>query len=568
MMLDLLDQCWQSKSSDESQAQLINMYLEVYPVNEGNAENKTKGKYKVVALPMRGLTLFSATAQGNVRDIYELNGVLYAVAGNQFYSVASNGTLTTIGTLNTSSGWCKIRAITGGNDSNHQIFIADGTYGYTYNLGSSIFQVLTQTTFVSQVIILTSGTGYTTATGTIHDATGTGATVTCNLNAGGIASVTVNTGGSNFTAPTVTFAGDGTGATGYVTTLSSNYPLGVGDIENQDDYILATLSNSMQFQICNPSDTTLWNPLFFASKFSQPDNIVSILSHEGSIWLMGDKSSEIWQDTGAVNFPFTRTPTFLHYGCAARSSVAVNGNYFIFLSSNRGGGYSIYQTLPRIYYYNPAPISNPPIDYLMSQMSTVADAQGFISNLDGHELYHLTFPTANQTFVYDIPKAQQADAQKGMWTYRQSFVSGSYGRFLANCNAFCYGKHLVGDYQSGNIYYLDNASYTENGTPILRELVTPPGPTYGGGKLVFVHRLQIDVETGIGANNTFTLEKSMDNGSTWVLVDTYTVPQKGGRIYANRLGATRYGMIFRVKTTMNAKFCILGFQADIQMGHS
>jgi hypothetical protein len=487
-ILDLLDQSYLSKAPDQNQAQLINMYLE---------QDASKGKYKVIALPMHGLTLFCDTLQGQVRELYELNGVLYAVAGNKLYSVASNGTFTQLGpNLNTSSGFVKMRAITGGTNSNHQIIFIDGVNGYSYNVGTS------------------------TATMPIAD---------------------------------------------------PDFPQTAIDLENQDDYAIVVQANSMSYQISSVSDTTTWAALDFASKTGQPDNINACLSHEGKVWFFGDKTTEIWVDSGAVNFPFTRdSTTFLHYGCPSSKSIAVNGNYFLFLSSNGNGGYSVFQTQPRIYYYNPAPVSTPPIDKLIAGFSTISDAIASIYNLDGHELYTLTFPTANATIVYDIPKTVQADQSKGAWYYRQSYNNNtsSYGRFLGNCQAFCYGKNFVGDFNSGKIYYLDNTNYTENGTPILRQFVSPGGPTYNGGKRVFFNRMQIDVQTGVGNNETFTLEKSVDNGATWQLVNTYTVPPQGGRIYENRLGSSRYGMLFRITTTMNANFCLLGFQVETSTGHS
>lgn len=640
MLVDLLDQEWTSKSSDQNQAQLINMYLE---------PDAAKGKYKVVAFPIHGLTLFSTTGGAVLRDMYELNGVTYCVSGNLLQSVNSSGTATTLGTLNTSTGFAKIRAITGASDENHQLFIIDGTNGYSYNIFTNTFITITNTTFVSSINVTNNGTNYSNPTVTISDATGTGATATATVSSGAgqissiqiinegsgyttptitindtngtgavasatvtgglitsitvintgsgyvapsvsitgtgsgasavaliaggeITAVTVTNAGSNYTAPTVAFTDiTGIGAAGSVQTVINSFPNTATDIENQDDYILAVENDSMQYQISNVSDSTTWNPLNFASKFGQPDNINAILSHEAMIWFFGNKTTEVWQDAGETNslnpFPFVRVnTTFLHYGCPAKQSIAVNGNYFIFLSSNGKGGYSVFQTLPRIYYYNPAPVSTPIIDTLISTFSVVSDAIGTIYNLDGHEFYTLTFPTAGYTLVYDIPKAQQADAQKGAWYIRQSGTT--QGRFLGNCGCFCYGKNLVGDYSSGNIYYQDNTNYTENGAPILREFVSPAGPMYQGGKRVFVSRLQIDVETGVGSNETFTLEKSLDNGATWLLVRTFTVPAKGGRLYATGLGSTRYGMIFRIKTTMNAKFCLLGFQAEVQVGHS
>lgn len=569
MLLDLLDQSYLSKAPDQNQAQLINMYLEQDPA---------KGKYKIIALPMHGLTEFCDTTQSSVRELYTLNGVLYSVAGANLYSIASNGTITTLnsGGMTTTTGPCKMRAITGGSNSNHQLCWIDGSNGYTYNIGTNTFYLLpTNTVSVGSITVVTSGSGYTAPTVTITDSTGTGATATAQLTSGAITGFTVVTTGANYTNPSVVITDStGTGGAGLIGTnglIFNSFPSTAIDIENQDDYIICVQANSMSFQISNVSDASTWDSLNFDSKTGQPDNISAVLSHEGRLWFYGTKTTETWLDTGGAFFPFQRdNTTFLHYGNAGQGSTASNGNYFIFLSSNGNGGYSFFQTQPRIYYYNPSPVSTPPIDTLIQSFSTVADCRASIYNLDGHELYTATFPTANVTVVYDIPKTQQADQAKGAWYYRQSYNTNtsSYGRFLGSCQAYCYGKNFVGDFQSGKIYYQDNTNFTENGTPILRQFISPPGPTFAGGKRVVFSRMQIDVQTGVGSNETFTLEKSVDNGATWRLLNTFTVPPLGGRLYQTRLGSSRFGMIFRISTTMNAKFCLLGFQCEMTVGAS
>lgn len=640
-MLDLLDMQYLSKSSDQNQAQLSNMYLE---------PDSAKGKYKVIALPMPGLTEFCDTGLSNIRAMISVQEQLYVIAANKLIHIASDATQTILGTLNTSVDTttikAKIRAITGASDTNHQLFLIDGTNGYAYNTSTSVATFpISNEVFVSTITLEMGGSGYLAPTVNINDSTGTGAAAVAQVSTNGIKSISIVHGGtgytapscyitdatgsgasatvtqsggiinsvslltggsnysapsiqildgsgsgasltatigggqitgltltsvgSNYTSPTVSFSdSQGIGATAIASISENSFPDGAIDVESQDDYIIVSAPNSITYQISNVSDTTTWDPLNFASKFGQADGLNALLSHEGLLWLFGTQTTEIDYNSGDPDFPFTRNSTFLHYGCPARYSIAVNGNYFIFLSSNGHGGYSVFQTLPRIYYYNPAPISVPPIDTQIGQWPIISDAFGSIYMIDGHEFYELTSPSGNQTFIYDIPKAQQADAQKGAWYKRESYVNGSYGRFLGSCRAFCYGKRLVGDYNSGKIYYEDASNYTENGTAIRRQFVSPPGVTYAGGARVIFSRMQIDVETGVGSNETFTLEKSIDNGATWQLVNTYTVPAKGGRIYENRLGSSRYGMIFRITTTMNAKFAILGFQCEMKVCHN
>lgn len=474
--IDLLNQDYPSKSLDQNQSQLTNMYLEA---------DQAKGKYKVIALPTPGLTTFCDTGKSVIRDMYKNNEVLYVVAGDTFYSINSAGTKTSLGTLNTSTGFAKIVDIAGGIDTNNQIFIIDGTNCYSYNLGSS------------------------TATFPITD-------LDC--------------------------------------------PQTSIDLAAQDDYVILANGNSIQFNISSLSDTLTWSALDFASKISRADRLVGILSSRKKLWLFGNSTTEVWYNSGNASFPFEAVPdVFIEYGCAAKRSIAKGNGVVLFLAKNDMGGVSVLQADELLNTIKtPTSITTPPYEALISSFATISDAIGHIFTKDGHSFYILTFPTEGYTFLYDFTT--------GIWSQMQSNVSSDYTRFLGNCMVNCYNKLLIGDYNSGKIYYADTDNYTENGTAIRRIFVSPP--IYHEGKRIIASRLQIDVETGIGDNKTFTLEKSLDNGGTWSTVGTYTVPAVGGRIFATSLGSSRSGFIFKITTTMDAKFILLGFVLEFKLGHS
>ncbi len=472
MLLDLLNQDYPSRSLDQNQSQLTNMFLEA---------DKSKGEYKVIALPTPGLTSFCNTTQASVRAIFEHNEVLYAVAGSKFYSVDSVGAKTELGTLNTSSGFAKIVALTGGNDSNNQLVIIDGTNGYHYNVGTS------------------------TATFPISDV---------------------------------------------------DFPQTASDLTAQDDYAIAEKNNSISFFISNTADGTAWEALDFASKTGFADRLVAIESLQRKLWLLGSKTTEIWYNSGNADFTFERiSDTFIHHGCAAKRSVVIANEELYFLAKTKNGGYNIIKLGAN---YTPTPISTQPYDYLIGTFSTVSDCIGYAYKKSGHEFVGFTFPTAETTIEYDLTS--------GAWNRRSSNVSGSYTRFLGQTTAFCYGKHLVGDFNSGIIYYQDDSSYTENGTAIQRVFVSPP--IIFEDKLVTIPRLQIDVETGIGSSKTLQVYKSFDNGNNWILHDTLTVPSKGSRLFTTRIGSSRTGILIKLVTTMNAKFILRGFKAELQIGHN
>src|SRR5574340_230137 len=100
------------------------------------------GKKYIAFRKTEGLELFADLSGQPVRGFYvstkdETKG--YAVAGNKFYSVATNGIATAKGTLDTSQG--PVEMSDNGDDGTTKtgIFLSDGTYGYTYQPTTDAF---------------------------------------------------------------------------------------------------------------------------------------------------------------------------------------------------------------------------------------------------------------------------------------------------------------------------------------------------------------------------------------------------------------------------------------------
>lgn len=70
------------------------------------------------------------------------------------------------------------------------------------------------------------------------------------------------------------------------------------------------------------SNSTTFDPTYFASKTGAGDLLVSIEVMHREIWLLGTKTTEIWFDAGSAAFPFQSVPgAFIQHGCAAKESV-------------------------------------------------------------------------------------------------------------------------------------------------------------------------------------------------------------------------------------------------------
>lgn len=325
----------------------------------------------------------------------------------------------------------------------------------------------------------------------------------------------------------------------------------------QDGSFLCSNANSIKVQESNIGDGTNWTALTglpsFANKQGAGDYIAKLISNERFIWVLGTQTSEIWYNTGSANFNFGPYPNaFIEYGCAASGSVAKGDNNIIFLAQSISGGIYIVMSNG----LSLAPISNPAISYQMSLMSTVSDAIGYTYQTSGHMFYILTFPTGGKTFVYDV-------TQK-LWHERQSTVSGIQQQDIGSSHCFAYGKNFIGDSNSGNIYYLDETNFTENGNSIQRTIVTPPA--YNEGKKLYLDKLQIDTETGIGSNLTMNVNISYDSGYTFPIQFVGTIPQNGGRMFFRRIGFTQNAFCLQLQTTTNANIIVIGATAEVREG--
>lgn len=192
-------------------------------------------------------------------------------------------------------------------------------------------------------------------------------------------------------------------------------------------------------------------------KFGSSDNIVSIIVVSREVFLLGEQTTEVDQNIGAFPFPFQVIPgTNTQHGCAAALSVARFGETFAFVSQDtRGQGIIV-----RMVGYNIKRISTHAVENdLLGQV--ISDAIAYTYQIEGHEFYVVTFPTADKTWVFDLATE--------MWHKWLSIdTNNKFHRHRSNCAAVFQGQVIVGDYQNGALYGLSNTTYTDNGLPIRR----------------------------------------------------------------------------------------------------
>ena len=223
-----------------------------------------------------------------------------------------------------------------------------------------------------------------------------------------------------------------------------------------DNYFIYNRPNTQQWAASNIL-SPITPALSFASKFTGPDNLVSIIADHGQVYLLGETTSEVWSDVGTFPFPFQRIPgSSSQHGIVAKFSVARIGNSFAYLSKNIRGQSQVVM----MNGYFPTRISTHAVENsLLDQY--VEDAVAWTYQLEGHECYVISFPTIDLTWVYDVSTGMW---HKWLWVDNQNV----YHRHRGNCQANFQNMNLVGDWENGIIYQLDQNSYTDNGQEIRR----------------------------------------------------------------------------------------------------
>lgn len=326
--------------------------------------------------------------------------------------------------------------------------------------------------------------------------------------------------------------------------------------------------NSGQFFWSAINDGTSYDALDIATAESSPDNLVGILTLNQSIYLPGTKSTEVYYDSGDATTPYQRIQgSVVDIGCSAPFSIAKAVGTYFFLGGDDTGTGIVYQTQG----YQPKRISTPAIEkYIRDLITTGVDistSTGYTYQQGGHLFYCLNLTSADTTWVYD--------ASTQMWHERQYLNLWSMERHRAEWHALAFGKNVVGDYDNGNIYALDQDTYTDNGTYIRR---IRTAPHFSNGLVLVRHnRFQLDMETGVGisgsgqgSNPQAILRYSDDGGHTWSnekWADVGAIGNYKTRVNWRRLGSSR-DRVYEVSVSDPVKVVLIGAELDVEEGSS
>ena len=296
---------------------------------------------------------------------------------------------------------------------------------------------------------------------------------------------------------------------GFVQITDGDFPV-CSVVSYQDGYFQVFEDGTQKFYISALNDGTNWDALDFTSVEASPDDLTSIISYNGNTALLGNRSIEIYQNTGNADFPFERIAgAIIPTGCVGGFAVARFDNSIAWLGKDEDGDGVIWI----LEGYQAKRISTHAIEERISQATNLANSYMWVYHEDGHIFLGLQIDDLDTTIVYD--------GSTGLF-HERSFHNPTLGvkeQQRASTVSFFDGDILVGDRENGNIYKMSTAYLDDAGDEILRERIAPH--LQDEKRLVSYGSFELDMEVGVGlvtgqgSDPQIMMQYSDDGGFTW-----------------------------------------------------
>lgn len=285
-----------------------------------------------------------------------------------------------------------------------------------------------------------------------------------------------------------------------------------------------------------------------------PDNLITHLSDHEKLYLFGVDSIEIWYESGGSPLAFDKTaiPT-IRRGIAGKNAKAFLGRSFAWVGDDK--------VVYRFDGSDGLRISTGGIEERLKSYAGVDDLFCWSYSSKGHEFFVMTKPGV-ETHVYDT--------QTTKWHKREYYNSGSPTRFRGNAYAYCYGKHLIGDFETGKIYEMRDDVYQDDGEHLVWQAVS--NPISFQNRPFTIDELDLDFESGIGlpsgqgSDPLVHVEYSYNGGKFWDSAGNFPIGQLGQydmETKITRLGQAEREAMFRLTISDPVKKNLLGATANV-----
>jgi hypothetical protein len=226
-------------------------------------------------------------------------------------------------------------------------------------------------------------------------------------------------------------------------------------------FIFASAAGNGQIVWSALLDAGAYDALDFATAESAADDVRRVEVDQQDVFLFGARTLERWINTGVADAPFERRAGGVtERGLLATHALARLDNTLFFVGDDR----IVYRLTDGVQR-----VSTHAIESELEALSdeNAAELRMWAHALDGHTFAALDVP-GRGTWCFD--------ASTGQWHERATF-----GELLwrVGCGTAVFGRVLTGSRIGGQVYYLDKAATTDDGTAIERAIYAGV-PVQGG----------------------------------------------------------------------------------------
>ncbi|MFB7145019.1 hypothetical protein ACWGMK_06215 [Agrobacterium deltaense] len=342
----------------------------------------------------------------------------------------------------------------------------------------------------------------------------------------------------------------------------SGSPVSLGDgdlpqaisIDFLDGYFVWGIRDG-RFFVSGINDKTV-NALDFGKAESHPGGIYRAVAFGEMLYLCGPSSIEVWQNAGnATGSPFSRA-SVINRGVAGTYAIAGNEYGFpalIFVGDDNAvyridGGYQINR------------ISTPDLDRLIEKVADKSLIDVTVGITEGHYWATVTGPTFSWTY----------EVGTGFWHERVSYLNE---RWRGVCSTPAFGKWVIGDRETGDIWFLDADTHREGEDHLV--MTATSLPAVGFPNRVAIPRADFDVIVGQGliagqepidTDPVCEVSWSDDGGNSFgvpLLRQLGRQAEHKTVVSVNRTGmASRYGRVWKFEVSDPVYVGLLGGSMD------
>jgi hypothetical protein len=330
---------------------------------------------------------------------------------------------------------------------------------------------------------------------------------------------------------------------------------GAGDVEFCDNFMLFREPSTGRFFGADLGSVTAFNALSFATAEGSPDVTVGLKVDQRQVLQFGERSLELWANTGIAGFPFERLePGFVERGCINGKTIAKLDQSVYWVDESF--------VVRRLEGLTPVRVSEHQIEEWLRGV-TLLSLRGYSYSSHGHFFYLLTADEG--AWLLDVTSQE--------WTERSTY--GSEPEWNWHSPVAFAGKILVGSKTSNVIAELSLTVYTELSETLRMEATFQP--VYVDGQRAFHDKLELlmtvgaGLTTGQGSAPEVMLSWSDDGGATFFNAPNRSlgaIGERNTRVTWSGLGSCSnpHGRVYRVAVSDPVPVSIHGALLEVRGG--